>query len=240
MNKKEMEEQKKRLEEKRYIPILSSVTGEPYLDPSGKAYLFSTEELAGKYVEGHEKTVSGGLQSLSFDKFIWNCFCKGVNGLVLDNDEKNMIQVFRNRKLDYANPDLYRTLLLLMETLDLRYLYELKDRVFIVPAVVQTIKRGGFDLPKLSFGIVKAHGPKSKNYPPYYCAFTDTDMFGAWRDRVDTIYQPLQVDFQELLQICGEKGFVINPGEETALFLTPENIRMIFESDQKSPSAAAK
>ena len=218
-----------RLEEKRYLKILSTVTGEIFLDENGRAFLFSNEASAIKFIGEDRDKQKGNPEKLVYDSFIWNCYCKGVTGVLLDNKPESLIPIRRPReRLEYANPDLTRTVLLLAETSDIRYLRALSDKHFIVPAAVENTQKNGLSMPSLSFGVVRAKGPETGHYPPYYCTFTDTDIFGSWRDRTGQSFQPLQMEFDQLLKVCGEKGLVINPGEESAVFLPPKSIQLIL------------
>ena len=227
---------KTKLEEKRYLQIVSAITGEIFLDKNGKAFLFSNEASAVKFIGEDRDKQMGTLQKLVYERFIWSCYCKGVTGIYLDNKPESLIPVRRPReRLEYANPDLTRTVLLLAETSDIQYLRALSNKHFIVPASVENTQKNGLLMPSLSFSIVNAKGPKTGHYPPYYCTFTDTDIFSSWRDRTGQNFQPLQMEFEELLQVCGEKGFVINPGEEGAIFLPPESIQLIVQQKEENP-----
>lgn len=223
-------QQREYFESHQLIEIFSVETGTLYIDKDCRAFLFEDSAAAAAFTEENEGTSVGNPVDLEYDVYMWRVYCQGIKKLVLNGKDDDCIVIKRQRDVrEYANPELSRNVLLLIETREPQYLTSLGERKFIVPALVTTIETRGIKKPRISFLVMKPGKQKARTEDPdvLYVAFSDLDNYSAWRGGVMEPYQPVEMEYWQFAQVFGESGVAIDPGVRSALYLMPENLSMI-------------
>lgn len=210
-----------------FYKVLSKDTNQLYISEDECGYVFESLDQGNKFCEEHQGTKLSTAGFIDFNWFYSTCLCIGIKSVIINGNEKDAAAIVRDSTLrNYINPELTKNVNLLLETGKVEYLEAFSDKEFIVPAFVISAPVNGFTKHSIKYGIMKANKDPDTQ-PVFYVAFTDLDEFEAWRKEKRDFYEPLKVKFWQLMEIVGESGLCINPGEMSTVFLTEENLRLV-------------
>lgn len=196
----------KPLTEKPLYLVESMVTGCPYIGEQGEAFLFfRKEEAALKAGEFSDCRVSEP-KLYPLEQLGMLCYASGASQMLLAEDGKT--ESFPIREIDlplrFYNHKLAETAAHLKQDSLMGSLRELSLCQFLMAAKVKKVQENV----RITYGAVR-HTLRLGEL--LYLAFTNLDAFKVWSMEVPG-WNPILVSYRKLQMICGEHGFLLDPG----------------------------
>jgi len=186
--------------------IVSKRTMQPYLD-GNSVRIFTTKEAALKSAERLIEPFIMGPQINSYRSLYTYCLSTGTHSVIIDDGKEEKILSIRRAKDDHTfyNPTLKRVFLKIKQEKRRKDILALTRATYIVPVSINYEDH----VPQLLY----CYATSAKRDEPIAVAFTDLDAYNVWSGENDmaNIYSPVSVTFDQLRQICRDKGFLINP-----------------------------
>ena len=176
--------------------IISAKTGRPYVSPARTSIAYDMEEEAEEFCEDHGLALSAVDDELDTAT---QCYAAGADELIYRGEEDRHVMLspeyvkrgFYNRRLTY-DLNAFR------HDRTPENFYDLAMCKYIVASKISKEK------PLISFAVVRAESRFT------YLAFSSLDTYTDWAAKAPG-WSPVLVDFDSLIRICGEHGFLLDP-----------------------------
>lgn len=194
------------LDTQKTYSIVSGRTMQPYLE-GGMIRIFTKESAAIKAAGDLIEARVMGPNIHSYRSLYTFCLSTGTSSVVIDDNGEEKVLSIRRERDDHTfyNPTLKRVFLKIKQEKRKKDILALTRATYIVPV---NISYDGH-VPQLLY----CYATSAKREEPVAITFTDLDAYNVWSGENDkeNAYSPVSVTFDQLRQICRDKGFLINP-----------------------------
>lgn len=176
-------------------------TGQPFITTDGDAIIYLFPDDAKRFLADNPGTALDGPDYYTAENLCSICYAAGAERIkaVMPKGEKERYEdLSKMPRRKFYNYSLNRCLNLLHETKKKEYLYEFKDKKFIVPVKINENSNI-----VIEYSIAKV---QDKNY---FLAFSNLDEFAMWSSKVEG-YSPLKITYDELVELCKSDDCIIN------------------------------
>lgn len=193
----------------KFILILSTRTGQAYVDRNGMCYFLNSKAEAEQFIAVRKNTKLDELKYYkNIQSFVDTLYLKGIRGFHVKLKEKDDFITYKTteedlRKNRYCNHEANFNLMRLHETDEEKYLKGLMDCTFITPVSLPKRETGKY--PEIKYCALKRAGNK------YNLIFTTLQEYNKWAETQITQYYPLEINFLKANRIRKENGIFINP-----------------------------
>lgn len=184
--------------------ITSSKTNGLYVDEDNTCYVFSSKTRAEAFILTRPELSFDGPKYYTLTSLMTYCYAAGatVMQLTIGTVREKMPLAESMLESRYYNNQLNRVITHLRQTKKKKYLKELKDCEFIMPARIEENDNG------VSIFYAVAQIENGEEFK--YLAFSDLDEFGVWSGHVPG-WSPIKMTYRSMWRISRHHGVILNP-----------------------------
>ena len=193
----------------KYILILSTLTGQPYVDKKGACFFMNSPAEAKQFTELRKNTkLDESKYYKNIQSFVDTLYLKGISSLNVKLKEKDSYITYEIKEEDlrknrYCNHEAGFNILRYHETNDPKYLKALMNCVFITPVALPN--REVEKYPEIKYCALKRAGLR------YNLIFSTLQEYNRWAETQITQYFPLEINFLKANRIRKDNGVFLNP-----------------------------